>query len=70
MSGQDGQGAVDLLGEHNAGELMRQGNSTQGKQKVGPLASGSRPAICGANGKDETLGTVIAKAAKLSRELL
>jgi hypothetical protein len=28
MSCQDGQGAVDLLGEYDPGELMRQGNST------------------------------------------
>jgi hypothetical protein len=70
MSRQDGQGAVDLLGEYDPGELMRQGNSTQGKEKVGALASGSRPAICGADGEDETLGAVVAKAAELSSELL
>ena len=70
MSGQDGQGAVDLLGEYDASELMRQGNSTQGKEKVGALTSGSRPAVCGANSEYEALSAVVAKAAEPSCELL
>lgn len=41
MAGKDGQGAVDLLGEYHARKLMWQGNSAQGKQKVGALPSGS-----------------------------
>jgi hypothetical protein len=69
MAGKDGQGAVDLLGEYHAGKLMWQGNSAQGKQKVGALPSGSRPPVCRSNGEDEALGAVVAKAAELSSEL-
>ena len=41
MAGQNGEGAVHLLGQYDTSQLMRQGNSTQGKEKVGALASGS-----------------------------
>jgi hypothetical protein len=70
VAGENGQGAVYLFGEYDTGELVRQGNSTQGKEKVGALASDSRPAVCRANGQDKALGAVVAKSAELSSELL
>ena len=40
MAGEDGEAAVDLLGEHDAGQLMGQGDSSQGEQEAGLFERG------------------------------
>ena len=67
---EDGEGSVNLLGQYNAGELMRQRHPPQRKKKVGPLACCSRPPISGPDGKHQTLYTVVANAPDVRCELL
>jgi hypothetical protein len=70
MPGQDGQGAVDLFGQYNAGELVRQGHAAEGKEKVGALACGRGPSVGGTDGKYEALGALIANPPDVCGELL
>jgi len=39
VAGEDGEGAVDLLGKYNACELVRQGDAAEGEQQVRTGAS-------------------------------
>ena len=70
MAGEDGQGAVDLLGGDDSGELVRQRNTTEGDGKIGSLEGNSRPAIRGADGEDQGLDASIAKAPYIFGEFL
>ena len=70
MAGQDGQGAVDLLGQNDAGELVRQRNTPQGKKKVGPLSCCRRPSIRRPDGEHKPLNPIIPQAPELYRKLL
>ena len=69
MAGEDGEGAVDLLGEDGAGHFMGQGDIAEGQDKSGASACGGRPAVGGADGKDEGLRTGVAEAAEVSGEV-
>jgi len=68
MSGKDGQCAVDLFGEDDACELVRQCNAAQRKKQVRALTCIGGPAIRRTDRKNETLSTAIAQAAKLLSE--
>jgi len=67
---QDSQGAVDLLGKHNPGELVRQGHWTEGKEKVSALSCGWGPTIGGTDGEHQTLSALITDASNARREFL
>ena len=69
MAGENGESAVELLGEDDAGELMGQGDASEGEEKVGALARGGRPAVRGADGQDEMLRAAIAESAETFGEL-
>lgn len=70
VAGQDGQGAVDLLGKHNPGELVRQGHWTEGKEKIGAPPCGGRPTIGGTDGEYQALSALIADTSNVRCELL
>ena len=63
MAGEDGEGAVDLLGEDEAGEVVGQGDEAEGEQEVGAGAGQRGPAVSGTDGKDEVLRGGVAVAA-------
>jgi hypothetical protein len=70
MPGEDRKGAVDLLGEYDAGKLMGQRQTAEGKKKVGSLARCSGPSIGGTDSEHETLNSLVTQATDLSGELL
>lgn len=70
MAGEDRQGAVDLLGEYDAGKLMRQGQTAKGQKKVGALTCHGGPSIGGTDSEHEALSALIADAPNLRGELL
>jgi len=70
MAGQNGQGAVDLLGQHDSGELMRQSDLAERKKKIRALTCGRRPSVGGPDGEDEALSTLVTDASEVSGELL
>ena len=70
VSGEDGEGAVELLGEHDAGQLVGKGHGAEGEQQVGALACFRRPSVCGADGEVEMLRAAVALAPKPRGELL
>ena len=69
MSGEDGQGAVDLFGEDDASELVWQRDAAQRKKQVRALTGICGPAIRRADRENETLRPSIAQPAKLLSEL-
>ena len=56
MAGEDGDRAVDLLGEHDAGELVGKGDESEREQEVGALAGGVGPAVGRADGEHQRAG--------------
>jgi hypothetical protein len=70
VAGQDGEGAVDLLGQYDAGKLVRQGHAAKGKEKIGALACGRRPSAGGTDGEHKPLNALIANASDVRSELL
>jgi hypothetical protein len=70
VSSEDGGGAVDLLGQYNASELVGQGEASEGEEQVGADAGGRRPSVCRADTEHEALGAVVAKAADSGGEVL
>ena len=70
VAGEDGEGAVGLLGEDDAGELVGQGDAAQGEEQAGAGAGVIRPAVCGADGEDEALGSLVAVGAEGGGEFL
>lgn len=63
MAGEDGEGAVDLLGQDDACQLVGEGDAAEGEQKVGASASHVGPSVGGADGEDEMLRPGVAKMA-------
>ena len=59
VSGADGEGAVELLGGNDGGELMGERYAAEGDGLVGALAGGGRPPVGWANGQDEGLDASI-----------
>ena len=55
MSGDDGQGAVDLFGENERGHLVGERHRSKGEQQVGAFATGIREAVGRAYAKDKFL---------------
>jgi hypothetical protein len=53
VAGEDGKGAIDLLGEDGAGEFVRQGDEAEGKDETGSAARCVGPAVVGADGEDK-----------------
>jgi hypothetical protein len=70
MSGEDGEGAVELLGEHDAGEFVREGHETEGEGEGGVAERFLRPAVGGADGEVEMLDAGVAFPADPGGELL
>lgn len=59
VSFEDGEGAVDLFEEHDAGEFVGQCHFAQGKGGGGGLAGGVGKTVGGADGQDQRLGVAI-----------
>jgi hypothetical protein len=70
VAGQDGEGSVDLLGQYDAGKLVRQGHAAEGKEKISALACGRGPPVGGTDGEHKPLSTLIADASDVRSELL
>jgi hypothetical protein len=62
MVGEDGKGAVGLLGEDEAGELVGEGDATEGEEEVGAGVGLFAPAVGGPDGEEEALGALVAMA--------
>jgi hypothetical protein len=60
-AGENGEGAVELLGEHDAGEFVRKGHGTERKFLVGALAEVIREAVGVAAEEDEFAGAAVAE---------
>lgn len=70
MAGQDGQGAVDLFGQHGLRERVWQGHGPEREQKVGAGAGLGGPAVCGADSGNNLLAAGVAQYGKAVGELL
>jgi hypothetical protein len=70
MAGKNGQGAVNLLGEYHAGQLMWQRQTAKGQKKIGLPMCLRRPSIRGTNGEYEPLGSLIPDPPNVLGELL
>jgi len=70
VAGEDSEGAVDLLSENGARKFMGQGDQAERQDEGGAGAGGGGPAVVGANGEDDGLGTGVAEAAELGGEVL
>ena len=70
MAGQNGESAVHLLGQYDAGQLMRQRHAPKRKKQVGALACDRRPSIRRSDGEHQALNALIADAAELRGELI
>jgi len=70
VAGEDGEGAVDLLGEDEAGEVVGQGDEAEGEQEVGAGAGQRGPAVGRADGEDDALRAGIAEADEVFGEVL
>lgn len=68
MAGEDGAGAVDLFGEDDAGELVRQGHLAEGEKELRFGAGVFGPAIRGADGEENLLSAVVAELAEMGGE--
>jgi hypothetical protein len=68
VAGEDGEGAVELLGEDYAGEFVGQGDESEREEEVGSGAGVGGPAVGGADGEDEALGALVAKTADAGGE--
>ncbi len=69
MAGQDGQGSVDLFGEDDAREFVRQSNWAEREQHGGPCAGSLRPTVSRADGEDQMLNAGIAEPADVCGEI-
>jgi hypothetical protein len=63
-AGENGEGAVELLSEHDAGEFVRKGHGAERKFLMGALAEVIREAVGIAAEEDEFAGTAVAKFAE------
>ena len=70
VPGQNGKGAVDLLGHHGAGQFMRQSHSAQREGAVGASECCGRPSVGRADAKDDPWDGLVAKTSKQGSELL
>jgi hypothetical protein len=70
VAGENGKSTVNLLGQYNPGELMRQGDTPKGKKQVGALACCRRPPISRPDAEHQPLGTLVSDTAKVRGELL
>ena len=68
VAGEDGERAVDLLGQDHEGELVREGNCAQRQAKVGAVPGRRRPAVCRTYAGGELLQAAIAEPSKLLRK--
>src|SRR4029077_14763109 len=62
--GEDGEGAVELLGEHDAGKFVRVGHGAERKFLVSALAKRVRKTVGVATEEDEFAGAAVAQFAK------
>jgi hypothetical protein len=69
VAGEDSQGAVDLFGEYDTCKLMWEGQTAEGKKKVGAVACGSGPPIGGTDSEHKALRASIANASDLCGKL-
>jgi hypothetical protein len=70
VAGEDGEGAVGLFSEDNAGELVGEGDEAEGEEEVGAGAGGGGPAVGGADGEDEALGSHVAQVTETRGKIL
>ena len=70
MAGENGQRAVDLLGQHDAGQLMGQRDGSKREQQASTRAGGVGPAVSRADGQHQRLRSVVAMPADLRGEFL
>lgn len=63
MAGEDSEGAVDLLSQDDARELVGEGDAAEGEQELGTPACHIGPSVGGADGEDEPLRPRVAKLA-------
>src|SRR5256885_16031901 len=63
-TGEDGEGAVQLLGEHDAGEFVREGHRAERKFLVRALAEVIREAVGVAAEKNKLTGATVAEFAE------
>jgi hypothetical protein len=69
VSRENGEGAVDLLGEDGAGELVRQGDAAEREEQVGAAPGLGRPAVRRADGEDDCLRVRVAEGAEVLGEV-
>ena len=60
MSAQCGEGAIDLLGQHGAGQLVREGHCGEREQEVGAGLPQRREAVVTPNQKNDIAGQALA----------
>ena len=68
VPGKDREGAVELLGQNNESEFVREGDGAEREAVTGSLPKLRRPAVRGTHGEGEFLRAVIAKAAEPGSE--
>jgi len=64
MAGEDGGGAIELLGENEACESVREGERTEGEEKLGASAGEVGPAVGGSDGEEDVGAAFVAAGAE------
>ena len=62
VTSEDGESAVDLLGENDAGKFVRHGHGTEREELRGAFAGVIGPAVGWADGEDDELAAFVALA--------
>ena len=69
VAGEDGHGAIELLGEDEPGEGVRKRHGAEGKEEVGAGESGGRPSAGGADGEGDGALAGVAQDAEAVRKV-
>lgn len=69
MTGEDGEGPVDLLGQDGCGHLMRKRHGAEGEEQAGSFAGGVGEAVGGSDAEDELLLAAMLQRAEMFGEL-
>src|ERR1700728_3311462 len=64
MASEDGEGAIDLFGEDDTGQVVSHGHGAEREELRGTLPGFIGPAVGGTDGEDDELPALVALAAE------
>jgi hypothetical protein len=69
VSRKDCKRAIELLAEHQTGELVGEGHGAEREQEAGADAVGVCPAVGGTDGEDNPLAAFVLQAAQITGQV-